>query len=373
VKKILLVDDEKNFLTSLKAGLKHFEDIFITDICFSVDEAEKLIKKNNYALIITDIRMPHRSGIDLLIHLKKIKFKGGIKVMSAHKTEEDIEHVKGLGIVEVISKPFDFEWFENMILDFFEKEIDTNVVFESIELTSVLQVINIDRKTVALQITKDGEKGLIYFKDGEIINAEFKNSEGEEALLAIMKLNSENILIKKIKKKIKKTINTPFLELMMNLMRKFDEIKKDEKQSINSNISNKKIKKEGTMNKETFEKAQKIMQEELKEGLIEDSFWVTGDGQPLVSYAAMPDSMDIGAANALFDRVTAMISKSLKDASFPALLNRYYLIDLTDNIVALIVLLDEFQWGMVVDISKTTLGIVLNVALPKALNALNKK
>ena len=236
--KILLVDDEKVFLTSLKQGLEHLEDIFVADICFSVKEAIALIKKNDYILIITDIRMPNKSGIDLLIHLKEIKFKGNIKVMSAHKTEENIKKVKGLGVIDVISKPFDLDWFQNMLIDFFEREVDADVSFEAIDLISVLQVINLDKKSVVLQIDTEGEKGLIYFKDGEIVNAEYKDYTGEEAILKIIELRRGSISVKKLKSKVKTLIDIPFTTLMMNSMKKIDETRNGNKNKTSENEEN---------------------------------------------------------------------------------------------------------------------------------------
>ncbi|MCK5220952.1 MAG: response regulator, partial [Candidatus Aminicenantes bacterium] len=194
--KILLVDDEKVFLNSLKTGLDDSNEIFDTDICFSVDEATKLLKKNEYGLVITDLRMPLKSGIDLLLHLKDIEFKGAIKVMSAHNTKESIDKIKGLGIVDVISKPFDLKWFKEMIKNYFEEEKDENLTFESIDLLSVMQVINIDKKTAALQVNNNGKRGVIYFSKGEIINAEYEDFAGEEAIMELISLKSSKISVK---------------------------------------------------------------------------------------------------------------------------------------------------------------------------------
>ncbi|MEN8155177.1 MAG: response regulator, partial [Acidobacteriota bacterium] len=115
--RLLLVDDEKVFLESLKAGLKKFEDSFQTDICFSVNDAIKKLDKNKYELVITDLRMPKKDGIDLLLHLNKVNFTGSSKIMSAHNTEDSIKKIKELGFVDVIAKPFDLDWFENMIVE----------------------------------------------------------------------------------------------------------------------------------------------------------------------------------------------------------------------------------------------------------------
>jgi YesN/AraC family two-component response regulator len=91
--KILLIDDEKIFLKSLKDGLQNLSYLFITEICYSVDQAIQLIKKNNYKLIITDVRMPKKTGIDLIIFLRDIDFQGEIIVMSAYNTEVNIQTI----------------------------------------------------------------------------------------------------------------------------------------------------------------------------------------------------------------------------------------------------------------------------------------
>ena len=57
-KKLLLVDDEEYFLKSLQDGLFTLADAVETDICYSVDEAIEFISAQQYALVITDIRMP---------------------------------------------------------------------------------------------------------------------------------------------------------------------------------------------------------------------------------------------------------------------------------------------------------------------------
>jgi len=228
----------------------------------------------------------------------------------------------------------------------------------SIELTSVLQLINMDKKTIALEIEKNHRRGCIYFEKGEIIHAELENISGIDAFFNIVKLNPKTFSIKQLKKISKKTINDKFMELMLKIAVFIDEDKLKQKGGIK-------------MNKEKFETAQKALLEELGDGLLASSFWVTGDGQELVSYSQQKD-FKVEVANALFDKVTSVIKKSLKDANFPASLNKYYIMDLSNNMTVAIIQLGNFQWGMLVDKNKTTLGILLNVALPKAMEILQK-
>jgi len=340
--RILLVDDEKTFLTSLKEGLEELGDDFSVDICFSVDEAEKLIKKNKVDLIITDIRMPKRSGIDLLIYLKEINFKGGIKVMSAYSTGENIKKIEGLGVVDIISKPFNLSWFGKMILDFFEVEKDIDATFESINLLSVLQVINIDKKNAVVRFSSENNKGLIYFNNGEIVNAEFGGLKGEKALVNILKLKTGNISVKKSKLKTKKTINVPFTPLIMNILKTLDEIK------ISEGKIKKKLKKRISLNNKEDEMALKNVLKSLSNdvnGLQAASIF----GKDGLSLAMInPMGLDVDAFSAKFMMVTALVSKTVRDLS-------------NGNMNEIIIEEDE-GWTIIRPVEKSDLSLFISVS-----------
>ncbi len=126
------------------------------------------------------------------------------------------------------------------------------------------------------------------------------------------------------------------------------------------------------MDVKIFNKTMDIMKDKLGDAFIASSIFTNIDGQSIVTHDPH-GAVDVGAANALFNQVTAYINKSLKGAGFPAQLNRYYLMDLTGNKIVIVVQLDEdLQWGMMIDISQTTLGLVLNVALPEAMALFEK-
>jgi CheY-like chemotaxis protein/predicted regulator of Ras-like GTPase activity (Roadblock/LC7/MglB family) len=229
-KKLLLVDDEEFFLISLKDGLDSLSDVFETDICHSVNEAIKRVITKKYDLVITDIRMPGKSGIELLIYLRDMKFKGKVMVMSAYDTAEASKQIKSLGAIEVISKPFKLEWFKNMLL---ERLQDTGepkaVVFETIDLVTVMQIINLERKNSALQVNIGDSVGIIYFIDGEIVHAEYNGLEGEPAVIKLISEKSGVISVKKITGQINRTVEMPFVHYMMNIMKTIDEIRRDQK------------------------------------------------------------------------------------------------------------------------------------------------
>lgn len=230
-KRILLVDDEELFLKSLKEGLEPLSHVFEVDICYSVNEAIKSIAVYDYDLVVTDMRMPEKSGLELLLFLKERKFPGKIIVMSAYDTDENSDKIKSLGVIDVITKPFRLEFFKNMLLEQFRLEKDGSVLFETIDLVTVMQVINMEKKTSALEVDVDGNLGMIFFMDGEIVHAEFDDLEGEEAVLKLIAQPSGRISVRKIKNKVKRTIKTPFVKHMMNIMQTVDEIRRVEESS----------------------------------------------------------------------------------------------------------------------------------------------
>lgn len=241
-----MVDDEKLFLRSLQEGLASLSQAFETDICFSVNEAIKHVITTHYDLIITDIRMPGKSGIDLLIYLRDAKYKGKVMVMSAYNTDDSSQEMRSFGVIDVIAKPFNLEWFKTKLLDIFSEERENKekpVTFESLDLVTVMQIINMERKTSALEISTEEGNGIIFFEDGEIIHAQYDGFEGEKAVVKLIARKGGSIAVKDIRNdNIKRTMQVPFVEQIMNIMKTVDELNRDKKKSVEKNTNT--IKKE---------------------------------------------------------------------------------------------------------------------------------
>lgn len=372
-KRILLVDDEKFFLEGLKEGLSDFKEFFFTDICFSVDEAIRLVKKHHYDLIISDIRMPKKSGLDLFVYLKKQKYQGGFFAMTAYGTEEILAKIKKLGGLDIILKPFNFSWFKDKIMDFFVEEEGVSGVVDAIDLTSLLQMINLEKKSLSVKISIKDKQGYLYFKNGEVIHAEFDRIEGEEAAFHLIRTRKGRFSVEKGKKDVKQTIDTPFMVLLMNVMKKADEEdnRKNNRRSddqktvevIHIDIErNQLMSKEGYMNIKKLNQAIEIQKDNMGDGLLATDIYGSADGQSLVGWNSNPQ------ACALMNRISNYMIDALDGAGFPAL-GRYYILDLVDGKMVIVITLGEFQWGMLVDRTKIQLGLLLNVVMPKMIQS----
>jgi len=107
---ILLVDDEPEVLNALTRILR--KDYQITSFTSATD-ALAAIKKNlnsdaQFDLIISDIRMPHMDGIELLTHIYKIVPQMSRVLLSGYADMELCQSAIPENIAQIIlSKPWD--------------------------------------------------------------------------------------------------------------------------------------------------------------------------------------------------------------------------------------------------------------------------
>jgi hypothetical protein len=115
------------------------------------------------------------------------------------------------------------------------------------------------------------------------------------------------------------------------------------------------------MNVKKLNEAIEIQKANMGEGLLATDIYGSADGQSLVGWNSNPQ------ACALFNRITNYMVEALDGAGFPAL-GRYYIVDLADGKMVIVISLDEFQWGMLADRRKIQLGLLLNVIVPKMID-----
>jgi DNA-binding response OmpR family regulator len=104
--RILVVDDDKRLNGIIKRGL--LEEAYAVDVAYDGEEAVYLAWINPYDLIILDIMMPKKDGIEVCSELRTNGMNMPILMLTAKDTVED--RVKGLdaGADDYLVKPFAF-------------------------------------------------------------------------------------------------------------------------------------------------------------------------------------------------------------------------------------------------------------------------
>jgi len=102
--KILICEDEENIVSFLEAELK-FES-FEIDIAYDGEEAITLFSQNEYDLILLDIMLPIRNGLECLREFRKTSSVPVI-ILTARKEVFDKVAFLNAGADDYVTKPFD--------------------------------------------------------------------------------------------------------------------------------------------------------------------------------------------------------------------------------------------------------------------------
>jgi len=104
--RILVVDDDRRLCSVIKRGL--LEETYAVDVAYDGEEGEYMGEVNPYDLIILDIMMPKKDGIEMCKELRSKRINTPILMLTAKDAVED--RVRGLdaGADDYMVKPFSF-------------------------------------------------------------------------------------------------------------------------------------------------------------------------------------------------------------------------------------------------------------------------
>ncbi|MCO5950290.1 sigma-54-dependent transcriptional regulator [Mucilaginibacter flavidus] len=103
--KILIIDDERSIRSTLREILE-YEDYVVEDVDNGIDGLE-LIRKNDYDLVLCDIKMNRMDGMEVLTEGLSIKPDLPFIMISGHGTVETAIEASKKGAFDFISKPPD--------------------------------------------------------------------------------------------------------------------------------------------------------------------------------------------------------------------------------------------------------------------------
>ena len=102
-KKVLVVDDEKLIVKGLKFSLE--QDQYQVDTAFDGETALEMSLKNSYDLILLDVMLPGKDGMEVLRHIRE---KSMVPVLMLTAKGDEMDKILGLeyGADDYITKPF---------------------------------------------------------------------------------------------------------------------------------------------------------------------------------------------------------------------------------------------------------------------------
>ena len=106
---ILVVDDEVEMRIAMSTALKKCG--YPVELSHNAIDALNKFKKNEYSLVITDMTMPKRSGLELLKDIKTLVPDIPVILITAYGTIDTAISAMKYGAFDYVQKPFDFDTF----------------------------------------------------------------------------------------------------------------------------------------------------------------------------------------------------------------------------------------------------------------------
>ena len=102
---VLVVDDDASILGLVSEVLE--DDGYVVMTASSGEAAIDLLKNNQYALVMSDIRLPGINGVEVLEHVKRVSPRTNVIMITSHASlDTSIDAIKH-GAYDYLLKPFD--------------------------------------------------------------------------------------------------------------------------------------------------------------------------------------------------------------------------------------------------------------------------
>jgi two-component system, OmpR family, copper resistance phosphate regulon response regulator CusR len=149
--RVLVIEDQKKMISFLKRGLK--EQGYSVDTAESASAGEILAFENSYDLILLDVMLPDKNGIDVARTIRSDGYTGPLLMLTALSRTKD--KIRGLdaGADDYITKPFAFEELLARIRALLRRNNATsssNLTYKEIELDLVRRKVWRGKKEIEL-------------------------------------------------------------------------------------------------------------------------------------------------------------------------------------------------------------------------------
>ncbi len=119
-KRLLFLDDELNLLNSLRRGIERqgYEVVITTD----PSEAIELVQKEQFAVVLSDYRMPNMVGTEFLSYVKEMSPES-VRILLTGYADMDaaIHAVNKAGVYKYLTKPWEEDSIKSVLKDAFNQ------------------------------------------------------------------------------------------------------------------------------------------------------------------------------------------------------------------------------------------------------------
>ncbi|MFR9302395.1 MAG: response regulator transcription factor [Fenollaria massiliensis] len=170
MQKILLIDSDETFVQGLKYSLE--QDEYLIDTAYNAEEAQKLLKPNEYNLIIMEIDLPDKSGLNLC---QDIRRDSNVGIIISTNNKEEIKKILALeyGADDFLVKPYNILELKARMKSLFRRVQGASDDSKN----SILEFNHFTINTIGRKLFKDGVEISLTGKEFDLLYILASNKE----------------------------------------------------------------------------------------------------------------------------------------------------------------------------------------------------
>ena len=226
MKNVLFVDDEETLLRIMVGRFEDYKDRFDVLTAGNGKEAIEILESKPIDLVVTDLKMPVMDGVELLAYMSTHYPSIPAITVSAFCTPKIQKMLEKMGTLRVMDKPVNLDLLAQAVLEGLDRSHKGGSL-NCVSLSSFLQIIEMEEKTCMLEVHGDGPlRGYLYIVQGELYDATCGVLQKEEAAYAMISWDDVQLYIKDLpKEKPKKRIEKGLMSVVMEGLKRKDELK----------------------------------------------------------------------------------------------------------------------------------------------------
>lgn len=220
--KVLIVDDEEPIVLGLFRVLYQDNARFDVLAAKTAEIAQQILSENEIDVMVTDVRLPGMSGLDLLVWASSESSSTRVIVMTAFDTSGLQERALRFGCIKLVQKPFDLHEMRDAILSALEGGSFAGSLSD-LAPADVIQMLCLGQKTTALRVGDGEDFGLVHIERGQIVHAVWNDLVGEQAVYRVLQATKGLFSTLPLPADRPATIQRDWQHLLIEGMRQADE------------------------------------------------------------------------------------------------------------------------------------------------------
>jgi response regulator of citrate/malate metabolism len=221
--KVLIVDDEDNIVLALHRVLYQDNHRYDVLLARTAEIAQQVLLDIPVDVLVTDVHLPEKSGMDLLCWAAVETPTTRVIVMTAFDVTGIKDRAHAFGCLRLMRKPFDVHEMRATILKALDRRDSFQGNLSELSAIDVIQMLCISRKTTSLRLSEGTSSGVILIENGEIVHAIWDKVVGEDALFAMMNVKNGLFYTSQLPPDIDRTIRGDWQYLLIEGLRRIDE------------------------------------------------------------------------------------------------------------------------------------------------------